>query len=269
MTPSIHFRKNRRTGSLRPTTPAAASPVGEMRIARFLAAAGVASRRECEKIILAHRVEINGTPIDSPARNLNPQADEVRLDGRIVRLPEPVYLLLYKPPGVTCSARDRHADRLVGELLPDRFGRLFTVGRLDRDSEGLIVCTNDGEFAQKVAHPRHELEKTYRVFVLGKVPGPTLRRLREGVVEGGQELRPESVRRVGVVSGARTVTELEFILKEGKKREIRRLCQSADLPVVRLIRVGLGSLRDPQLAPGQWRLLNKAEIAGLSKRASQ
>lgn len=236
----------------------------KMRIARFLAAAGLASRRRCEQLLLEHCVEINGLPVTSPACRVDPAVDQVRLDGRIVVLPRPRYLLFNKPAGVTCSSRDSHAASLIFDCLPTKFGRLFTIGRLDRESEGLIICTNDGELAQRVAHPSYGLEKVYRVFIRGKLSASGLARLQQGVVSEGEHLRPQRVSPVGVHTGKDTVTELEFVLGEGRKREIRRLCAAVGIQIVRLLRVAIGPVRDPDLGSGQWRHLTGREISALA-----
>ena len=235
-----------------------------MRIARYLAMAGVASRRACEELLASHCVEVNGERVTSPALKVDPHRDQVYFDGRPLRPSERYYLLLYKPVGVTCSSHDRHAARLVRELLPQHFGRLFTVGRLDRDSEGLLVCTNDGQFAQRVAHPRHGVEKTYRVYVRDRVDNAVLRRMRGGLVSEGEVLRPRKLRRIAVHGGKTMITELEIVLQEGRKREIRRLCQAVGADIVRLQRIGIGPIFDAELKPGQWRHLRKSEVAALS-----
>ncbi len=232
-----------------------------MRIARFLAAAGVDSRRHCEKLLRTRKITINGHIVTDPALTVDPEKDRVEMDQQTLRLPSSVYLLVNKPPGVTCSSQDRHADRLITELLPEDYGRLFTVGRLDRESEGLIICTNDGDFAHLISHPRYGLKKIYHVSVQNRVDRRTLQRLNQGTVSKKEKLQPVEVR---YVKGGES-KQLEFVLSEGKYREVRRLCAAANLQIEQLQRVAIGPLRDSQLKPGQWRQLSNTEISSLLK----
>ncbi len=234
-----------------------------MRIARFLAAAGIDSRRKCEQILSERRVKVNGRVVADPACNVDPEKDQIQFDEKVLRLSRPCYLLLCKPAGVTCSRSDQHAERLIGTLLPAQFGRLFTVGRLDRDSEGLILCTNDGKFAQKIGHPKYELDKIYQVTVRGKVNARTLNNLNRGIVSRGEKLAPKQVRNLPSHRQHRQNTDLEFVLQEGKNREIRRLCAHFNLPILSLRRIAIGSIRDPGLSPGEWRHLTSKEISEL------
>ena len=177
-----------------------------------------------------------------------------------------VYLLLNKPVGYTCSAGDDHAERLVTELFPETAARLFTVGRLDRDSEGLLICTNDGDFAQIVAHPRHEIPKRYRVWVAGNVFVAKLRRLEHGIRDRGETLRAMSVRVVNKTAGD---TELEFVIAEGRKREIRRMCRNCDWRVKRLRRIQIGPVKLGGLESGAWRSMTADERQALLDFAEQ
>ncbi len=241
----------------------------EMRIARFLAAAGIASRRHCEKLLAEHCVTVNGQPVTSPACKVNPARDHIKFDGETLFLAKSQYLLFHKPPGVTCSSHDLHASQLLSDYLPAQFGRLFTIGRLDRDSEGLIICTNDGDFAQRIAHPRYGLDKVYRVFVLGKVANHNLVDMQKGIVSEGEKLKPKQIRRVAVHTGKSQVTELEFILQEGRKREIRRLCNAFNLSIIRLVRIAIGPIRGLDLKAGSWRHLSSREITALLEQSRQ
>ena len=231
-----------------------------VRIARYLAATGLAARRKCEELITAGRVTINGVPVTTPATKVQPKTDRVCVDGQPVAPARRVVLLLHKPPGYTCSAEDVHAERLVTELLPKDAGRLFTVGRLDRDSEGLLLCTNDGDLAERLAHPRYEVPKVYRVEVAGRVRPEIPRRMLEGVIDDGDRLHAAEAR---IVSSSPTKSILELVLKEGKKREIRRLCDQLRLEVRCLRRIAYGPLRLAGLPPGVWRELTAHELAQL------
>lgn len=235
------------------------------RLAKFMAACGVASRRKCEEIIRQGRVKVNGHLVESPAMNVAPNLDIIEVDGKALTPERPVHILLNKPRGVTCTAQDRHAAKIVADLLPKSFGRLFTVGRLDRDSEGLIICTNDGDFAQKVAHPRHETTKTYHVDI-DREPDPrALKRILEGIQDEGESLKARSVR--PIASDHPPSHRLEFVLDEGRKREVRRLCKAMGWTVQRLVRVAIGNVVAPKLRTGEWRQLTQDEIDSLSHQS--
>jgi 23S rRNA pseudouridine2605 synthase len=247
-----------------PQPAAAVLPENQpVRIARFLAAAGLAARRKCEELVTAGRVTVNGAAVTSPATLVRPGTDRVCVDGKPVTPARRVVLLLHKPPGYTCSADDAHAERLVTDLLPATAGRLFTVGRLDRDSEGLLLCTNDGELAERLSHPRYQVPKTYRVEVAEPVAPAVLRRFRAGLTDQGERLCVAEGR---IVSTGPTKSVLELVLKEGKKREIRRLCESAGLKVCRLCRIAYGPLLLAGLPPGTWRELTPEELTGLQPK---
>ncbi len=231
-----------------------------MRLARFLAAAGVASRRAAEEFIRSGRVQVNGKTITTPAYNVVPERDTVSCDGRPLRPAPSCVLLVNKPRGVTCSLKDAHAERLLSDILPRRFGRLFPVGRLDRDSEGALLCTNDGDLADRLMHPRYGVEKTYRVQVRGALPPGFCRTLEQGIRDEGELLRAVRAR---VLERLPDGAVLELVLREGRKREIRRMCRRSGLRVVRLVRVAIGPIRLGPLRPGQWRLLEPAEVAQL------
>ncbi len=235
---------------------------GTVRLARFLAACGLGSRRKCEEIIRNGQVTVNGQVVESPALNVDTRLDCICFGGQLLRIWSPCYLMLNKPPGYTCSASDSHAKRLVFQLLPTDRGRLFTVGRLDRDSEGLLIATNDGEFAQRLAHPRHAMAKVYRVNVSGDVSPADITAMTDGVIDQGERLRAESVE---VKGSSRGVTELEMVLRQGKKREIRRLCARVGLRVKRLRRLSIGGVKLGELKEGQWRELTPEEVAWLQR----
>ena len=165
-------------------------PVAEggagMRLARFMASAGIGSRRRCEEYIAEGRVTVNGQPEQRLSRVVDPSRDEVRFEGRLLRSSEHDYIMLNKPVGYVCTARDDHAPRTVFELLPETLGRLFYVGRLDRDSEGLLLFTNDGELSHCLTHPSRQVEKTYVVDAEGAVTAATERRFLAGVEDEGE-----------------------------------------------------------------------------------
>lgn len=240
---------------------------GRMRLARFLATAGVASRRACEEHIRCGRITVNDRTVETPAVTVDPDVDVIRCDRRVVHLSEPVYLVLHKPRGYTCSRQDAHAAKLVFELLPEEAGRLFTVGRLDRDSEGVLLVTNDGWFAERVSHPRYGVAKRYRVWCAGSTSDELLQRMRRGIVDAGEFLCPQDVR---VLERRPEGPVLEFVLTEGRKREIRRLCGRCGLVVRRLVRETVGSVALDNLRSGEWRPLADSErdelLQGLGPR---
>ena len=237
-----------------------------MRIAKFLAAAGLGSRRACEKLVLAGDVSVNGEILDSPARNVVAGQDQVRVRGKLVAPQALVYLVLNKPPGYTCSQQDEHAEHLVYELVPESFGRLFTVGRLDRDSEGLILLTNDGQFGQALSHPSRGVEKVYHVNCRGLLDEELRRQMLAGIQDQGETLRAREVR---VLKQHGRSCRVEFRLGEGRKREVRRLCSFGHLGVVRLLRVAIGPLQLGDLPSGAWRQLTEREVRGLLAATSQ
>jgi pseudouridine synthase len=229
------------------------------RLQKILSRAGVASRRAAEKIMGEGRVSVNGATVRELGTKADAAADDIRVDGVRVKLPrEPVYLLLNKPKGVVSTRRDPEGRTTVMDLVPSVAG-LFPVGRLDVTTEGLILLTNDGAFAERVAHPRYEVARVYQAKVRG-VPEPaTLARLRAGVRVEGQRLAVDQVR----VLSADNNAWLELRLHEGKHHEVKRLLEAVGHPVSKLKRVALGPVTDRGLEPGQFRSLAPHEVRGL------
>jgi 23S rRNA pseudouridine2605 synthase len=224
-----------------------------VRLARYLAHAGVASRRAAERLIADGRVTVAGEVVTDPARDVE---GGVAVDGRAVA-PEPREVhMLNKPAGVVSTARDTHGRPTVVELV-DSERRLYPVGRLDADTTGLILLTNDGELAERLTHPRHGVERTYRARVEpAPVPEPALRALREGVRLDDGRTAPARVRRVA--PGL-----LEIAIGEGRKRQVRRMCEAVGHRVIELERVAFGPLRLGDLEPGVSRRLSPAEVERL------
>lgn len=231
-----------------------------MRLARFLAASGIASRRRCEEYIRQGRVTVNGEVVSREATVVDPRIDVVHCDGQPVSTAAPLYVAINKPAGVTCSLHDTHASRLVSELLPKEFGRLFPVGRLDRDSEGLLLLTNDGALAQQVAHPSAMVAKTYMVNCRGSLPPSALTAMCSGIRHEGEVLKARSAE---LLESHADRHVLRLTLIQGRKREIRRMCSCLGLDVERLVRVKIGNLELGDLAPGRWRRLTKTDILAL------
>ncbi len=227
-----------------------------------MAAAGVGSRRHCEELILAGRVEIDRKLVTELGTRVDPQRQEIRLDGVPLAQSRLVYYLVHKPPGVVSTNADPSGRPRVLDLLPPLRERLFTVGRLDLSSEGLILLTNDGELAQRLAHPRYGVEKTYHVLVAGCPSQEVLAKLRQGVHLAEGFARVASVR---VKNALKQSTLLEIVLAEGRNRELRRILAKLGHKVLRLKRVALGGLRLRDLPPGQFRRLAPEEVRMLRR----
>jgi 23S rRNA pseudouridine2605 synthase len=229
-----------------------------MRLAKYLAHAGVASRRAAEKLIAEGRVSVDGAVVTDPARDVV-DANRVALDGRPLEGPEQrVYYALNKPPGVLSTARDTHGRPTVLSLVPAARGlRLYPVGRLDADTSGLMLLTNDGELANGLTHPRYEVPKTYRAKLAGgPITADALRALRQGVELEDGLTAPARVRRLGP-------HEIELTIHEGRNRQVRRMCAAVGHPVKTLERVAFGPLRLGRLAPGGYRRLSAGELRRL------
>ena len=228
-----------------------------MRLAKYLAHAGVASRRAAETVIAAGRVSVDGEIVLDPARAVD-EHNRVIVDGRALDgLEARVLYALNKPLGVVSTARDPHGRPTVLELVPAEGLRLYPVGRLDADSSGLILLTNDGELANRLTHPRFEVEKTYRATLGGAPVGDgVLRALRRGVELEDGPTAPARVRRIGMGL-------IEITIHEGRNRQVRRMCEAAGRPVLALERVAFGPLRLGGLAAGEQRRLTEREIEEL------
>ncbi len=228
-----------------------------MRLAKHLAHAGVASRRAAEGLIAQGRVVVDGEVVTDPARDVG-DSSRVEVDGRALAGAEPrVVYAVNKPLGVVCTARDTHGRPTVVELVPARGLRLYPVGRLDVDSSGLILLTNDGELANRLTHPRYEVPKTYRARVGGgRVGEGAMRALRGGVELDDGPTAPARVRRV-------QADLLELTIHEGRNRQVRRMCEAVGHPVLALERVAFGPLRLDGLAVGAHRRLREEEVERL------
>jgi len=232
------------------------------RLQKYLAHAGVASRRKCEELIVAGRVSVNGETVTALGTQVDPQRDRVAVDGRPITPPRRHrYLLLNKPRGVLSTARDPHGRRTVLDLVPSE-RRLYPVGRLDMDSEGLLLLTDDGELAQRLTHPRYEHDRAYEVWVDGRPSQTTLQRLREGIELQDGPTWPAEVAVQRRESGG---TWLRFVIHEGRKRQLRRMCEAVGHPVRRLVRVAMGPLALGELTQGQYRALTRQEQQALRK----
>ncbi len=231
-----------------------------VRLQKFLADAGVASRRAGEKLILDGLVRVNDRIIRALGTKIDPDRDEVMVDGKIVRAKNKVYIALNKPTGCVCSHKDEHDRPTIYDLLPREWQIANSVGRLDYNSEGLIFLTNDGQFALHLTHPRYGVRKKYLATVEGEVTRPMLSQFVAGVWHAGEKLKAE---KAVIVSGGRSRSVVELELSEGKNREVRRLFESQALTVKRLQRIQIGKIKLGELKPGKWRALTAAEIKTL------
>ena len=220
----------------------------------------MASRRAGEKIILEGRVSVNGRTVTELGGRVDPVHDHVVVDGVPARVRRKLYVALNKPAGYVCSQRDEFKRRTVGNLLPKEWSNLYSVGRLDYDSEGLIFLTNDGEFSLRLTHPRYGVRKKYLASVTGRVEPGMLDRFIRGIVHGGDRLKAEKARLLSA-NNSNSLVELE--MAEGKNREVRRLFESQGLTVNRLVRTQIGKIKLGELPSGKWRTLTASEIKSL------
>jgi 23S rRNA pseudouridine2605 synthase len=233
----------------------------EVRLQKVLAAAGLGSRRACEELIRDGRVTVDGRLVTELGTRVDPAGAEVRVDGQLIpRRPDSVYLALNKPRGVVSAMSDDRGRRCLGDLVADIPERMFHVGRLDADSEGLILLTNDGDLAHRIAHPSYELAKVYLAEVPGPVGREVGRRLRQGVQLDDGPVRVDRFRVVGT-HGARA--QVEVTLHEGRKHIVRRLLAEVGHPVHRLVRLSVGPVLLGDLRPGSWRPLRGDEVRAL------
>ena len=236
------------------------------RLQKVLAAAGIGSRRQCEELITAGRVEVDRRVVTELGTKVEPARQEIRLDGVPLPKAKLVCYAVNKPPGVVSTSRDPSGRPRVVDLVPAAGARLFCIGRLDLSSEGLILVTNDGELANRLTHPRYGVPKTYRVLVAGRPTPQVLANLRRGVRLAEGLARVEQVR---VKSRQKESTVLEMVLREGRNREIRRVLARVGHKVLRLVRIAVGPVRLGDLPPGGCRRLSGEELQALRRAAGR
>ncbi|MGH9378298.1 MAG: pseudouridine synthase [Terriglobia bacterium] len=235
-----------------------------MTLDRVLSRFGVASRNEAQQAIQRGRLKVNGRVIREPGFWVRPDEDAIHLDGRRLKPARKVYLLFYKPKGVITSHGDPAGRKTVYEYLGDTGKWLFPVGRLDKDTSGLLLVTNDTEFADFVTSPASSVPKTYCVKASGLIPDDVIAKLQDGVeMKRGDWARPLSVRRL---EDRGKYTWLEIVLTEGKNREVRRMIEAVGFKTLKLVRTGIGALTLAGLEVGKWRTLNPAEVSGLRRK---
>lgn len=232
-----------------------------VRLQKVLAQAGLGSRRACEALIEEGRVEVDGVVVSEQGMRIDPATAVVRVDGeRVPTAPEIVVLAFNKPRGVVTTMSDERGRPCIGDYVQGRPERLFHVGRLDADTEGLLILTNDGELANRLGHPSHGIDKTYLATVAGQVPRDLPRRLREGVELEDGPIRCDAAR---IVQQGESRAMLELVIHEGRNRIVRRMLDAVGFPVVDLVRTRIGRIHLGQLRPGAWREITGAELRGL------
>lgn len=233
----------------------------KIRLQKHLSECGIASRRKAEELIAAGKVKINGHIAEIGAK-VDPKRDKVTVRGKaVVPVNEKVYIMLNKPRGLVTTMSDELGRKTVSDLVADAGNRIFPVGRLDRDSEGLLIMTNDGDFANKLTHPSSHVNKTYRVTVKGVAEEEQLLRMKEGIVLDGRKTLPCDC---FVAERKPDRTVLIFVLNEGRNRQIRRMCEEVGLEVLRLKRTEIAGVKLGMLPQGKWRPLNEREMRRLT-----
>ena len=228
------------------------------RLQKIIAQAGLMSRRAAEEAIAAGRVTLNGSPA-SLGDCADPAQDSICLDGvPVASAEEKIYLMLHKPRGVVTTMHDEKGRKTAADLVKSIGVRVFPVGRLDLDSEGLLLMTNDGDFANRVTHPSHEVTKCYHTWVRGESPAEAVKYLNQPMLIDGVMIRPATVSVLQIINDSEAL--LSITIYEGRNRQVRKMCEQCGLRVTRLLRVSEGELQLGKLPPGKWRHLTKEEI---------
>ncbi len=228
------------------------------RLQKYIASCGVCSRRAAEELILQGKVLVNRKPVTELGTKINPDKDKVYVEGNLIcRESKKYYIMLNKPKGYVTTAKDQFERKTVLDLVQDLDARLYPVGRLDYDSEGLIFLSNDGDFTYHLTHPKSEVKKKYKVLVSGPVTMETVWQLRSGVEIDGKMTAPA---RVEITGQKERSTELTFVISEGRNRQIRKMCEAVGHEVIKLKRVAIGNVMLGNLPKGKWRHLTEGEI---------
>ena len=233
-----------------------------MRLNKYIASCGVASRRGADTIIAEGRVTINGRPVTTIGTDVDPDTDVVAVDGTLLSLhADNIYIILNKPAGVLSTCADDRGRKTVVDLVKGVDQRIFPVGRLDFDTEGLLLLTNDGEFAYKCTHPKHEMDKTYEAVVHGRLDDTAVYYLEAGIELDGMKTAPAKIRRI---SFSDTRHHIEITIHEGRNRQIKRMFEAVGCHVMQLKRIKLGKLTLDGIRTGEWRYLTDAEVEEIS-----
>jgi len=237
-----------------------------VRLHKHLAACGVGSRRQCEILMSEGRVTVDGVPAREPGTQVDPDQQEIRYNGKAVQLETHVYIMLNKPPGYVCTSSDPQGRPRALDLIPSNLGRIYNVGRLDTDSEGLIILTNDGEFAHRLSHPRHEVLKTYEIWLKHPLSDETRKKWLSGIKIEDDDLK---VLNIMPMTAGKSGYGYRIVLGEGKNRHLRRMAESSGSTVLRLLRVAIGHLSLGTLKRSCWRKLEKTELDMLLMQRSE
>jgi len=235
--------------------------MGEQRLQKVLAAAGVDSRRKCEELILSGLVRVNRKVVDKLPTFVDPEKDSITVDGKKIQAAQKVYFLLNKPKGVICTSRDPQGRKKAIDIIPAG-QRIFCVGRLDIDTSGLIILTNDSELANRLTHPRYGLAKTYVIRVKGQIVGEAAEKLKKGIWLAEGKTGRASIK---ILKRSYKESLIEITIRQGLNRQIRRMLARVGLPVKSLKRTRIGKLNTRGLGVGKFRTLTKAEVAYLKK----
>ena len=243
------------------------------RLQKILSQSGVASRRASEKLIADGRVTVNGRTVLEMGTKADPAVDDIRVDGRRLKKERPRYILLNKPAGFVTTRSDPQRRRTVLDLLTGVREYVYPVGRLDYDTEGLLLLTNDGDLAARLTHPRHGVERTYEAHVAGIPDREAIDRLRNGIPLDGRRTSPANVVLLNKAASTRPAGRKEpegvllITIREGRNRQVRRMCEAVGHPVRKLTRKRIGPLTDRRLRPGEWRELTAEEVRALERAA--
>ena len=236
----------------------------EIRLQKFISTAGIMSRRAAEKEIEAGRIKVNGQPAEL-GQKVIPGKDRVTYKGQLIELKvndRKVYIMLNKPRGYVTTLSDDKSRKCVAELVEDIETRVYPVGRLDMDSEGLLLFTNDGDLANKLMHPRHRIPKIYHVRVKGAITPEQLKKLQSAMIIDDYEILPVNCE---IITRKDDFTVVRMELYEGRNRQIRKMCEQTELEITKLQRVAIGNIKLGDLAPGKWRHLTKTQVEYLKK----
>lgn len=243
--------------------------MNEMRLQKYLAAGGIASRRKCEELILEGKIKVNGIIVQELGKKVNPETDEVRYNGKIVKLEEEkVYILLNKPIGYVTTAKEQFGRDKVLDLVKVN-KRIVPVGRLDMYTSGALILTNDGDFVNKLTHPKNEIDKTYNATVNGIVTKEEIEKLKNGVeIDDGYITKPAKVKILKIVE-EKNISRIQITIHEGKNRQVRKMCEAINKKVLALHRCKIGNLDVKDLKLGAWRYLSSHEVNSLLKNKTQ
>ena len=235
----------------------------KQRLQKYLASSGIDSRRKCEQLILEGKVEVNGKTVLELGTKIDPEIDEVKYNGKIVKPEEEkVYILLNKPIGYVTTVKEQFGrDKIIDLVKVNK--RLVPVGRLDMYTSGAIILTNDGEFVNKLTHPKNEITKTYNVTIAGKIKEEEIKKLENGIeIEGGYVTKPAKVK-ILKIDEQKNISRVQIIIHEGKNRQIRKMCKAINKKVLALHRSKIGNIGVKDLKVGTWRYLTKKEVESL------